>query len=114
MKITIITGKQGTGKSLTALKLAGVKNTLVVYSLSNIKEADINTSAIIIEEHVFKRDMATLVLFSSQEITFRPPYSKTKISICPHLIFVAYEVPEWLNEYVFELIDLDITLNTKI
>lgn len=108
MEITIIKGKQGTGKSRKALELSGLKNTLIVYSTDGLKEADEETQAIIFEEWVFRDTLSTHNLFVADTIEVRPVYSRQKMRISPKLIFVTQsDIPYWVvKNYNPEVIEL--------
>ena len=106
-QITIITGNQGAGKTILAMKLASGKNAIWMRNLNfnSIKKALIEeTGYVILDEISDVKSTARELLFltTNNSITIREPYdSAKKIIPFPHFIMTAFnldEIPKELQE----------------
>ena len=106
-QVTIITGKQGSGKTLLAMKMASEKNAIWMSSLDCCRLRDTLTEEIgfvILDELSDVKSTARElhVLTRNKSITFRQPYDTKQTTIpLPHFIMTAYnldEIPKELQE----------------
>lgn len=95
MKRTIITGPS---RSTHALKISGLKNTVVVYSIKNkIADLDKETLNVIFEDVILKDNAATRRILSCESLTTRLPYTDFTTRLTPDLIFTCDEIPAWVK-----------------
>lgn len=92
--VTIITGKQGSGKTTKTKELCQGKKSKWINSLENqsIKELFIDTDVIVIEELATKKDLKNVKkLINTKSLGIRKPYSefeteteRPELIICTH------------------------------
>jgi predicted P-loop ATPase len=91
-KVTIITGKQGTGKTILAKKLCENKKSIWFDSLENNfeKQIDIDTESIVIDGLSCSSMPAVKKLITAKTLVFRPSYSKNAIKMeRPEVILIS-------------------------
>jgi predicted ATPase len=91
-KVTIITGNQGTGKTMLAKKLCENKKSIWFDSLENNfeKQIDIDTEIIVIDDLSCISMPKVKELITAKSLIFRPNYHKSPIKIQrPEVILIS-------------------------
>ena len=97
---TIITGKQGTGKTILAMEMASKKDTIWTSSLDYINLRELlteNTGFIVLDEITNFKSIAPDLqkLMKNRTITFRKPYERNiTIMPLPHIILITQNLSE--------------------